>query len=1604
MECILCGQGFQGSQTKAATHFTIKNNCPKVSVEQPTEIWNKMNYMFDQSHCRKILDFLKSRGYRDNRSTSGREQAGEEDDEDSKDERRATKGRKDDGNSDTQHKDITATGATILTDGCKSITSDQIVNFLAVGPTGAYLFRTVQKDGAVQETTEAVVERWKDVFDKFGVENVNAICTDSSSAYVAASKLLAKEEVKYNRITWLPCAVHVCNLLLSDIAKDGNNGKIGKREDTIIRARAVVRFIQVREHGAALTLNRRYSAAHPSSASAAAANSSAAPTQVQRRGRELVYPAQTRPGGASSGALRTILGARGGYRGADDACDAVATPFGQRGARDDSHVVVGACHGGHGGKIEVEEDVEGRAPHRYVLPWENAEDSEEETEDATPPPREEGVRPADRVTEAQREQPVQRGQRDRLSRPPPSVEMYFGHLVTVLMPTKLESVYDPEPDPTAQDPIEAEPWSDPDDQGVESELEDSDDGRYDAPLAEMVCPRTRASTAAPAPPHPPPPRSSTRGIRLSGPEDWVGGTIPHPSIDCRGHDEQGSRGDEERDDDDDREERGYEGSSEDDEDPAYSPRHGRGDDNDEDDDGTQPAGGLRRGGSEPGAGGAGHTGGAGRAGGGRARRESASCTRTVHRDNECASTGPTTRADVVASPAEFAAASAEVAAGSAEVAAVDAEVVAASAKVAAGSAEVAADGAEAVAASAEVAAGSIEISGAAAEVGRGSVQFGPDFSDDMFDASLGLPPTPISQILRGLPSCSMGDISSIMLREVAEDTQGLSGQRERVVGDDGECRPIQERVLESEQDRTDRKERERALELARRCEMTQSIAARARAQRVLKTGDGAGHCAAEDAEVECGGAVGGDAGERPASPVHGVCVLPFAGAMSARELERQAREDPLRQIDADGWMRHRGGSWQMAQLCAVQPGSQPALQQEGVHLPPQMLPTIGAAVPEGPMSGTATSAVATLAGATSAGATSATAKSAGATSGTATSADATPTTTTWEGGTSAPRTSAGATSAVATSAVATPAVPDAAAARLRPPHCHLVRIPSGDIADGAEGPFEEDMACLRDHVVWTWVTPGQMLPSNSRGSRRLRCKICNKEYKGNRKRAAEHFILARASATCPGSNLSIWKRQHRVGAKLPPDLLARVQTTLEHDRDEDEDDDDVSDVAGDGNGGGGGIAAEPEEARGGEGEEATDKGTRGVVTGGSGGGGRLASSQDVTQGVRKHRTRRQTSIKRFTKNPRQEEINDSCCEFFMENAILFNVAKSRSFKKFMRACYGPQPAASHPLVPTGYNPLRCRLLDRLNKRLEDEDQKIHEDWQVTGCTFVTDGTTNICGRSLMNHILACRSKPVFIKCEDVSEGDKDSAAVVARWKRFFREWGVEKITAICTDSIADNTSVARMLREDPDCLLRPAQTRFGTHYVMLQRLEVCEKAIRRIVTGQEWEAQVWRGDIRAKAFFVEETVLDKTFWVDARKLTVVMKGPYDVLCEVDKNVHCLSLIYDMVCRLPNFVQSAPLTTEQRDGILVDVGNKTNMLLSPIHAVARLLDPQLQDITVVSNVDRMPQFESVVERLIGKRGSTRFDDCMDQLYDFRFGRGVLDTPQAKKRVARDNVVL
>ncbi|GBG65818.1 hypothetical protein CBR_g53789 [Chara braunii] len=105
------------------------------------------------------------------------------------------------------------TGATFLSDGRKSRDGRPIVNFLAAGFRGVVVYTTINREGEADDAAH-VLRRWVTIFHEFSFgrpQRINAICTDSASAYVGAARALTSPSMPpaLRRITWLPCSVHV---------------------------------------------------------------------------------------------------------------------------------------------------------------------------------------------------------------------------------------------------------------------------------------------------------------------------------------------------------------------------------------------------------------------------------------------------------------------------------------------------------------------------------------------------------------------------------------------------------------------------------------------------------------------------------------------------------------------------------------------------------------------------------------------------------------------------------------------------------------------------------------------------------------------------------------------------------------------------------------------------------------------------------------------------------------------------------------------------------------------------------------------------------------------------------------------------------------------------------------------------------------------------------------------------------------------------------------------------------------------------------------------------------------------------------------------------
>ncbi|GBG78439.1 hypothetical protein CBR_g26468 [Chara braunii] len=117
------------------------------------------------------------------------------------------------------------TGLTLMTDGTTTTSNRPVMNFIAAGDSGAVMVKSVDMEGK-DKSTPALARMWEEVIRELGVHRVNAICTDSAQVDIAARKILNEhEDPAISSIPWVPCACHVCNLLMSDMLRCHGSGR-----------------------------------------------------------------------------------------------------------------------------------------------------------------------------------------------------------------------------------------------------------------------------------------------------------------------------------------------------------------------------------------------------------------------------------------------------------------------------------------------------------------------------------------------------------------------------------------------------------------------------------------------------------------------------------------------------------------------------------------------------------------------------------------------------------------------------------------------------------------------------------------------------------------------------------------------------------------------------------------------------------------------------------------------------------------------------------------------------------------------------------------------------------------------------------------------------------------------------------------------------------------------------------------------------------------------------------------------------------------------------------------------------------------------------------
>ncbi|KAF6147568.1 hypothetical protein GIB67_035325 [Kingdonia uniflora] len=143
-----------------------------------------------------------------------------------------------------------------------------------------------------------------------------------------------------------------------------------------------------------------------------------------------------------------------------------------------------------------------------------------------------------------------------------------------------------------------------------------------------------------------------------------------------------------------------------------------------------------------------------------------------------------------------------------------------------------------------------------------------------------------------------------------------------------------------------------------------------------------------------------------------------------------------------------------------------------------------------------------------------------------------------------------------------------------------------------------------------------------------------------------------------------------------------------------------------------------------------------------------------------------------------ENIHGYIADFFYENSISFNCARSDSYSKMMQAIVQYNDPST--FKPPSYNDLRVKILKKKKEETSNwvDNFKVH--WETYGVTIMTDWWTDGKGRTLINFLVNCPKGTVFLKSIDGSAHIHDAELIYKMLKDVIEEVGEKNVIQIHT--------------------------------------------------------------------------------------------------------------------------------------------------------------------------------------------------------------------------------
>ena len=359
---------------------------------------------------------------------------------------------------------------------------------------------------------------------------------------------------------------------------------------------------------------------------------------------------------------------------------------------------------------------------------------------------------------------------------------------------------------------------------------------------------------------------------------------------------------------------------------------------------------------------------------------------------------------------------------------------------------------------------------------------------------------------------------------------------------------------------------------------------------------------------------------------------------------------------------------------------------------------------------------------------------------------------------------------------------------------------------------------------------------------------------------------------------------------------------------------------------------------------------------------------------------------------RKNEAEDAIAKFFFANGISFNATRSPQYKEMMVKIYASGPS----FQPPGYNKLRTTLLDRGVSKMQGVMEGLRKSWVDYGCSIVMDGWTNIQQRPLLNIIVTSPSGPYFLKAIDCSGKMKDAAFQYEVLKDAIEEIGSSNVVQVITDTAPLCRSAGLVIQRrykhlfwTPCCVhalnnalkdigkiswinriildardaqmficnhhaslaiyriyankefLKPADTRYATYFILLNRMLEVQQALKSIVISSEWTA--WGESKIDQGKKVRQMLLNDDWWVDVRYIVSFTSPIVELIRYADSDSPCLGEIYEsidsMIGKIKSTIRERDPSLELFNELQKLIEKRWNKMNTPLHMAAYALNPK-----------------------------------------------------------------